>query len=288
MKATWFKKRMGAAMSALMPAPVKRGLRVKNIIRRITLMAGICLVFGWMVAPATGADGVDPEADKILRSMSAYLGGLPAFSMDVDIDSEIVDLEGQKLQMTSSASITAERPGKLYVHRRGAFADVEFFFNGKVLSIYGKGLNVYTEIDSPGSIDEAIDTVRNEVGLDAPGADLLYADPYPGLIDGVMSSTYLGTTYVNGIECHYLAFREARVDWQLWVQTGDTPFPMKYVITTKWMTGAPQYSLRFRNWNAAPAIDAGTFEFKAPDGAKKIESVQANETGELMIMEEVQ
>ena len=68
------------------------------------------------------------------------------------------------------------------------------------------------------TIDDAIATVRTETGLDAPGADLLYADPYPGLVDGVLSGTYLGTAHVDGIESHHLAFRQTKVDWQLWVQ----------------------------------------------------------------------
>jgi hypothetical protein len=241
-----------------------------------------------MSVSASSAEGIDPEADKVLRSMSAYLGGLRAFSVDVDIDNEHIDTNGQKLQLSSFASLVAERPGKLYMYRWGVFADTEFIFNGKVLTLYGKDRNAYLQIDSPGSIDDAIETVRSEIGLDAPGADLLYADPYSGLIDGVQSATYFGMVYVNGLECHYLAFREAEVDWQLWVQAGDAPFPVKYVITTKWVTGAPQYAVRFYNWNATPAIPSGRFNFNLPGGAKKIESVRVNPVGEAMLTEEAQ
>ena len=81
--------------------------------------------------------------------------------------------------------------------------------------------------DRPGTIDDALDTLHVEIGLDAPGADLFYADPYISLSSGVVSSAYLGTDYVNGVECHHLAFREAKTDWQLWVQVGDAPLPMK-------------------------------------------------------------
>jgi hypothetical protein len=262
--------------------------RLKQDARRAALVAGLCLMFGWMSMSAARAEGVDPEADKVLRAMSAYLGGLPAFSVDVDIDNEHVDLDGQKLQLSSYASLKVARPGKLHMARRGVFTDTELILNEKFLTLYGKGFNAYVQKDSPGSIDDAIETIRNDIGLDAPGADLLYADPYSGLIDGVLKGTYFGTVHVNGIDCHYLSFREARVDWQLWVQVGDTPFPVKYVITTKWVTGAPQYAIRFHNWNAAPGPESGSFEFKAPRGAKKIESVQVNAIGEPMIMEEGQ
>ena len=68
----------------------------------------------------------------------------------------------------------------------------------------------------------------------------------------------------------------------LWTSGGK-----KYVITTKWVTGAPQYSVRFREWNTAPQFKAGTFDFTAPEGAKRIESIGVNEVGEVGI-EEVQ
>jgi hypothetical protein len=182
-------------------------------------------------------------------------------------------------------AIAAKRPGKLYVSRQGAIADVEVIFNGKTLTINGKSLNIYMQIENPGTIDDAFDTMQVEIGLDAPGADLLYADPYIILSSGVVSSTYLGTDYVNGVGCHNLAFRKAKTDWQLWVRVGDTPLPMKYIITTKWVTGAPQYSVRFRDWNTAPQFEVDRFEFLAPAGARKLETIETNEMGELMIKE---
>ena len=278
---------IGAAMRrlALVPARKKDEFLKNRAIRWTALAAGLALGLGLAAGPAMGADGIGPDADKILRSMSTYLGGLSTFSVNADIDIEIIDLVGQKLQLSSSATIVIERPGNLYVRRQGALADAEFIFDGKVLTLYGKNHNVYAQIGSPGTIDDAIETMRGKIGLAAPGADLLYADPYPSLAYGVVSGAYLGTAYVNGVECHYLTFREAKVDWQLWVQTGDAPLPMKYVITTKWMTGAPQFSVRFRGWNTKPQIEAGRFRFSAPQGAKRLDTIQADEMGELMIEE---
>ena len=130
-------------------------------IRWVILAVAVTLGFGFLVGPAMSADGIDPDADKILQSMSSYLGGLSAFSMSADIDNEIVDLAGQKLQLSSGATIIIERPGNLYIHKQGAYADVEFLFNGKVLTLYGKGMNAYMQINSPGNTDNAIVVVDN-------------------------------------------------------------------------------------------------------------------------------
>ena len=256
---------------------------VSPVIRRLMLAGAVTLIVCVLVVPAMSADTIDPDADKVLKSMSDYLGGLSAFSMNADVDNEIVNLAGQKLQLSSGATIIIERPGKLYIHRQGAYADAEIKFNGEILTLYGKGKNAYMQVNSPGNIDNAIKTLETDIGLDAPGADLLLANPYSSLTDGVTSSAYLGTAYVNGIECHYLTFRAAQVDWQLWIQVGKTPLPMKYIITTKWVTGAPQYSIRFRDWNTKPQIEADQFVFTVPEGAKKLDTLPVNEVGELMI-----
>ena len=261
-------------------------MRIKHLkilaIRRAVLGATVALGFGLVVAPVMGADGIDPEADRILRSMSGYLGGLSAFSMNADIDNEIVDLQGQKLQFSSYAQFVIARPAKFHVLRKGAFADVEIVFDGKTLTLHGKNANAYLQVGGPETIDEATRALGLETGIDMPGVEFLDADPYAGLVSNVLSSDYLGTVYVNGVECHYLTFRAAQVDWQLWVATGDKPLPMKYVITSKWVTAAPQYSIRFRDWDTDPDIEAEQFGFQAPKGATKLDSIPVNALGEIM------
>jgi hypothetical protein len=250
------------------------------------LASGALLGLAFSTCAVANTDGIDPEADKILKSMSTYLGGLSAFSAKADVDTEIIDLEGQKIQLSSSSNIVIERPGKLYARRQGVVVDAELIFDGKTLTLHGKDHNVYYQSEKPGTVDDVIDALRTGIGLDAPAADLMYADPYPGLVSGVTSGVYLGTAFVNGIECHHLTFRQAQVDWQLWVKVGDEPLPMKYIVTTKWLTGAPQYSARFRDWNTKPQIEAKQFVFTAPEGAKRLTEISVDEIGEPVMGEQ--
>jgi len=252
---------------------------------RIALVTSLVL---WTATAAVAAgEGVDPEADRILRSMSTYLGGLTAFSVAADIDDEVIDLAGQKLQLSGSGTLAVERPGRFFARRQGPLADVELFFDGQTLTLHGKRQNVFVQIEAPGTIDDAVTQLRAQTGLDAPAGDLFYADPYPGLMTDVTSGTYQGTAYVNGIECHHLAFRAAKVDWQIWVQTGDRPLPMKYVITTKWLTGAPQYAVRFRDWNTAPALEPDRFKFTPPQGARQLDRLSVDALGALVFAEDL-
>jgi len=72
------------------------------------------------------------------------------------------------------------------------------------------------------------------------------------------------------------------VDWQIWISKGANPLPLKYVITTKWVTGAPQYSLRLSNWKTG-GVDDAQFKFTPPADARKVEQVHADAIGELSL-----
>lgn len=250
----------------------------------------LCMLLGFICSAgsASSAEQDSSEADKILKSMSSYLGGTKNFSFDADVDFEIISTQGQKLQLSSFATTAVQRPGKINIQRKGMLADLRFVFDGSKLTVHEKNLNVYTQTEGTGTIDDAFLVFEMETGLVAPGIDLLFADPYAVLSEGVVDSQYIGISYINGIACHHLAFREDNVDWQLWVQTGDTPFPMKYIITSKWQTGSPQYEIRLRNWQVDPQIDDSLFSFSAPEGAMNLEVLLVNELGQFISTEEGQ
>ena len=257
-------------------------MKHESFLKRSFLAASLAASFCLPAGPAIAAEGLNPDADEILRSMSRHLAGLKAFSVSADIGNEILTTEGQKLQLNSHADLLVERPSRFHITRQGKFADVALFYDGARLTLHGKTLNAYVQKDVAGTLDDAIRAVEQGTGLSLPGADLLLSDPYKALTSGVTSSGYYGRTFVGGVEVHHLAFRTPKVDWQIWVKAGDDPLPMKYVITTKWMTGAPQYSVQLSNWNTKPAIAANRFKFVAPKGAEKLEALPVDETGEIM------
>jgi hypothetical protein len=235
-------------------------------------------------APAWSQSAIDKDANDILVASMNYLKGLKTFSVDYDADHEIVDKAGQKIQYSASGSLIASRGEGFRMTRKGPLADVAVAFDGKIISLYGKTLNAFAQIESPGpSIDEAVEEFRVSTGLDAAGADLMSSDPYSVLTEGATEGTLVGEAFVDGEVCDHLAFRTDAVDWQIWIRQGDQPLPLKHVITTKWVTAAPQYALRLSNWNVAPKVDGKLFSFTPPADAKKIEHIYSDEIGELSL-----
>jgi hypothetical protein len=57
---------------------------------------------------------------------------------------------------------------------------------------------------------------------------------------------------------------------QIWITKGKQSLPKKYVVTSRWITGAPQYAVSFFDWVFQDDIDNGVFVFKAPQDAHEI------------------
>jgi hypothetical protein len=221
------------------------------------------------VAPAQAqAD----DADKILKAMSEYLANQKNISLSFDSALEVITPEVQKIQFASSGHLQLSRPDKLRATRTGGYADVEMVFDGKTVTAYGKHLNSFVQLDAPGSIDQLVDRLREQFSVALPGADLIVSNVYDVLTSDVIMGMHIGRGVIDGVECEHLAFRNQDTDWQIWVEVGDRPIPHKYVITSKAVAGAPQYTLVIRDWKTGVQPSADAFVFTPPQDAKKVEA----------------
>ena len=218
--------------------------------------------------PRSQAAGDD--ASQILKAMSDYLTTQKTISAAFDSALEVMTPQGEKIQFNSSGTLLLQRPNEIRLTRTGGYADVELLLDGKTATLYGKNLNSYVQLDGISSVDQLIDTLRDR-GMSIPGADLLLGNVYETLSADVIEAKHIGRGVIDGVECEHLAFRNQDVDWQLWVQVGAKPIPCKYVITSKAVGMAPQYTLVIRDWKTDVPVDETAFAFKPAEGATKVE-----------------
>jgi hypothetical protein len=242
---------------------------------------------GWIAAMlvsaalcSTPAAAMDDGAGKILKAMSDYLAGQKSVSLTFDSDIEALTENFQKIQFTSSGQVQLSRPNMVRATRSGGYTDVELTFDGKTVTVLGKHINAYAQADAPGSVDDLVHRLRDELSITMPGADLLLGDVFGALTAETVEGAHIGQGVIDGVECEHLAFRDNETDWQIWVEIGPRPIPRKYVITSKGTTGAPQYTVRIKDFKTdATAADA--FAFKPPSGAKKVELSALDDVDEI-------
>jgi len=257
-------------------------MRTINKLLKLFLLTLVFVTSLGTVLPASvygQAPAIEDKADQLLRKMSDYLDGLKQFSVQTENTLEVVLKSGQKIQYDNPAELNLQRPNKLHAKRVGDIVDQELYYDGKTLTLYQKDQNYFATIEVPPTIDETIDFARDYLDLFCPGGDLIYSSPYRFLTEDVISGFYVGMSIVSGTRCHHLAFRGNEVDWQIWIEEGTRPLPKKFIVTSKWMTGAPQFTVVINSWDLSPQLTENTFTFEPPKKAQKIDFIRLTGSG---------
>jgi hypothetical protein len=243
--------------------------------------AVVCLVSwssgatGFQAAPAPPAAGkptqVEAKADEIMKKMAAFLKDTKTFSLEAEETFDAEFARAYRVQLTNIRTITVERPSRFAAVAKGDTAHRASWYDGKSLTVLNRERNVYASVDMPGTIDAVLDKLAADYELVLPLSDMLYGDPYPTMMGGVMYGKYLGTHQAAGVACHHLTFGQDGIEWQIWIDAGAQPLPRKLTIAYWDQSGVPQYTAVLRRWTLAPKLTPDQFVFHAPAGAKKVE-----------------
>jgi hypothetical protein len=214
---------------------------------------------------------IDPQAQTQLKKMSDYLSSLKTFKVDTQTIDEKVATDGQKIQELKESKLAVMRPNGLSIDRRGPRGHAILRYDGKQFAVDLPERHEYGVAPAPGDLDAAVDDARERLHVDAPGGDLVVSNPYGDLTDGVLTARYIGLEPVGNVMAHHLAMTKKDVDYQIWIQDGPQPVPLRYVITSKDMAEKPQFTIELHNWQPNVPLAANSFTFTPPPGAKRIE-----------------
>src|SRR5262252_1261805 len=124
-----------------------------RISRLVMLMAMAC----W--AQAAGAQmqstqrQVNPEADRLLRRMSDFLGQQKSFTVKVHGTTEAILKSGQKVQIHSAGTVSVKRPDKLRIEKSGDDGNALIVCDGKTFTFYSKKQNGYVTTPAAPNLD---------------------------------------------------------------------------------------------------------------------------------------
>lgn len=214
------------------------------------------------------AQRISPEARAVIDRMTATLQGLQAYSITSTSSRDTVVAYGYKLQSNEVATLTVQRPNRLRAEIQGDLRNRTTIYDGRTLWMYSPDERVYVQVPAPDTLAELISRLL-DTGVELPLIDVLYSGATGQLTEAVRTGLLVGESTIGGRVCDQLAFRQASIDWQIWVQQGELALPCKIAITTRHEVGEPQWQATL-DWNLKPNITAATFEFKAPEGSVEI------------------
>ena len=245
---------------------------MRRLIQTVFLLTIIIPVFSGIGNAQAKAAGpaIDQQAEKILQALNAQK------KKDIKASAELVDTmdevlkTGEKIQYSHVRKLKISEPKQFWIESTGDITNTTIWKDDKTFTLLDRDNNVYGQVAAPGTIDETMDMMVEKYGVTTPLADLLSDNVYSVLMENAKTCRYLGLHYAEGIKCHHIAATQKNIDWQIWVDSGDVPRLRKIVITYKQQPGAPQYTAVLKSFNEVPQFSEGTFNFKAPEGARKI------------------
>jgi hypothetical protein len=213
---------------------------------------------------------IDPEAMRLLSSMSDFLTGLDQFSYHVVNMREDMVKPGHRVDYETASRVTVDRPNKVKAVREGHLVDQEIYYNGRSLVVFSPGHKIYSSVDVPDNINATLKFAREELGIGYPAADLIYSGAFPLLTKRVRSARVIGKEMIAGHRCDHLLFMLPDVDFQIWIVDRGDPLPFKYIVTDTRTRQLLSVVAVLDSWNLSPHIESSQFEFVPPDGSRAV------------------
>ncbi len=209
----------------------------------------------------------EPTAKEILLNSYRYVGSLKSYAFDAVVSNQQKGPDGTEKRYRQYVSVKVHRPDKLRIDTKGDIKDRSSYIDNGTFTMIDHRFNYYGQIKVPRDLNKALDYIFSSYGINPPMAALIYSDMDKRM--KLVKSRYFGIRTVRGEACHYIAFKNRKVEVHAWITTGDKPLVKTYTIINRSGAEARRTDTSV-TWDINAEISPDTFVFKAPADAHKI------------------
>ena len=221
-------------------------------------------------APKPAPPELEPKAIDILKAMSAKLAGAKAMSFTATVTYESPSRLGPPLAYTTLSEVLMQRPDRLRVITPGDGPASEFYYDGKTMMAFAPAANLVAVAPAPPTIDATLKVAFNSAAIYFPFSDVIAADPYQGIADGLKVAFYIGqSNVVGGTTTDMVAFVNDSVLVQIWIGAEDK-LPRKLRAIYREDPQHLRHQMELSNWKLDPVVAADAFTSAKAAAATKI------------------
>ena len=214
---------------------------------------------------------LDPKAIDILKAASARLAAAHSMRFTAVVSYENPSLLGPPLVYTTKSEVTLQRPDKLRVITSGDGPASEFYYDGKMMMAFSPAENLVAVADAPPTIDAALKAAYDSAAIYFPFTDLIVADPYADIADGLKVAFYIGQSHVvGGTTTDMLAYANNDVFIQIWIGAEDNLPRMVRAVYRK-DPAQLRHQVELSEWQLDGAVAADAFASSRATSATHIE-----------------
>jgi len=214
---------------------------------------------------ASAGDGSEITIEGLLKAMTDTLTGATSITLHVHKTFDDILVTGQKVQYSGAIDFALRRPDRLYVSYGDDFAAREVWFDGNQFVLQDHNARVHGQLPAAGTVDATLAVLAEKYDVVMPLAGL-FADNVQQLIDeNLQYGLYIGLSDVGGVPAHHVLLSSDSADWQFWIDAGETPLPLKVVVTDTTEPSEPQKTFLFIDWNLAADLPDSMFTPEIPE-----------------------
>lgn len=214
---------------------------------------------------------LEPKALAILKGASDRLAAAHTMTFTAVSTYESPSRIGPPLVYTTISDVTLQRPDKLKVISPGDGPASEFYYDGKTMTAYAPAENLVAVKEAPPTIDATLQAAYEIAALYFPFTDVLVANPYQDIADGLKTAFYMGQSKViGGTTTDMIAIANDKVFAQVWIGVNDK-LPRMIRAVYKDDPLRLRHQVTFSNWQLNTPIAANAFASPHTDAAKRID-----------------
>ena len=213
---------------------------------------------------------LEPKAIELLKAASSRLANARSMSFTAVVSYESPSRLGPPLIYTTKSDVTVQRPDKLRVITLGDGPAHEFYYDGKVMMAFAPAENLVAVGDAPPTIDAALKAAYDSAAIYFPFSDLIVADPYKDIADGLIHAFYIGqSNVVGGTTTDMVAYASDAVFVQIWIGVEDK-LPRMVRAVYRNDPSQLRHQLEVSNWQIDPTVSADAFASSKTAAAMRI------------------
>ena len=173
-------------------------------------------------AATAAPPALEPKAIDLLKAMSDCLAAAHTMAFTAVETYESPSRQGHPLVFANKSEVTLQRPDKLRVISLGDGPVSEFYYNGKTMTAFAPAENLIAIADAPPTIDAAMEAAFRLSGTYFPFDDMIVADPYKDMAEGLKLAYYIGQSHVVGdTTTDMVAYVDDGVFIEIWIGADD-------------------------------------------------------------------
>ena len=239
----------------------------------LLLVLGVLMTVGahaqQPASPASGTESsaaaqpiepvLEERAIDLLKASSSRLAATRTMSFTAVVSYENPSRLGPPLVYTTKSEVLLQRPDRLRVMTPGDGPASEFYYDGKTITAYSPAENLVAVAEAPPTIDAALEQAYHGAAIYFPFTDMIVADPYKDIADGLTVAFYIGQSgVVGGTTTDMLAYESDGTFVQLWIGADDK-LPRRARAVFRNDPSQMRHQVEFSDWRLDASIPADAF-----------------------------